>query len=43
MRDRGLSTVSVNHNAENLAAAALYRSLGFTARHRTFGYRRQIR
>lgn len=43
MRDRGLRTVSVNHDAENLAAAALYRSLGFTARHQTFGYRRQMR
>lgn len=43
MRERGLSTVSVNHNAENLAAAGLYRSLGFAARHQTFGYRRQIR
>ncbi|TDC46747.1 hypothetical protein E1212_26220 [Jiangella ureilytica] len=43
MRERGLTTVSVNHDAENLAAAGLCRSLGFAARHRTVGYRRQIR
>ncbi|MEV4110186.1 N-acetyltransferase [Nonomuraea sp. NPDC049695] len=39
-RMRSLTTVTVNHNAENLAARKLYESLGFTKRHETYGYRR---
>ncbi|GAA2286750.1 hypothetical protein GCM10010149_36210 [Nonomuraea roseoviolacea subsp. roseoviolacea] len=40
-RMRPLTTVTVNHNAENLAARKLYESLGFTPRHQTYGYRRR--
>ncbi|NUW30052.1 GNAT family N-acetyltransferase [Nonomuraea sp. SMC257] len=39
-RMRPLTTVTVNHNAENLAARKLYESIGFTPRHQTYGYRR---
>ncbi|MEV0202626.1 GNAT family N-acetyltransferase [Nonomuraea sp. NPDC050691] len=39
-RMKALTTVTVNHNAENLAARRLYGSLGFTPRHQTYGYRR---
>jgi ribosomal protein S18 acetylase RimI-like enzyme len=40
MRRYSLTTITVNHNAENIAAAQLYVSLGFIRRHETFGYRR---
>ncbi|MEU4547225.1 GNAT family N-acetyltransferase [Nonomuraea dietziae] len=43
MRDLGLSTVTVNHNAENTAARALYASLGFVRSHETYGYRAPVR
>ncbi|NUR73146.1 MAG: GNAT family N-acetyltransferase [Hamadaea sp.] len=36
----GMSNVTVNHNAENSAAAALYASLGFAPVGSTSGYRR---
>ncbi|MER7949415.1 GNAT family N-acetyltransferase [Streptomyces sp. NPDC096079] len=36
----GLRRVTVNHDAENLPAAKLYASLGFTRECRTLGYRR---
>lgn len=39
MRDLGLTTVTVNHNAENDGARALYASLGFVRRHETYGFR----
>ncbi|MGH3803819.1 MAG: GNAT family N-acetyltransferase [Pseudonocardiaceae bacterium] len=42
MRERGLKTVTVNHDAENTAAARLYASLGFVKRHETYGYRRAV-
>jgi mycothiol synthase len=40
MRDLGMTTVTVNHDAENLAARTLYESLGFTKKHETYGFRR---
>ncbi|ROT33977.1 N-acetyltransferase [Micromonospora sp. HM5-17] len=40
MRALGLTTVSVNHNAENLPARRLYASLGFRRQYETYGYRR---
>ncbi|WP_157529904.1 GNAT family N-acetyltransferase [Microtetraspora niveoalba] len=40
MADDGMTAVTVNHNAENLAAARLYASLGFVRRHETYGFRR---
>jgi mycothiol synthase len=40
MRDGGMATVTVNHNAENEAARRLYESLGFAKKHETYGYRR---
>ncbi|GAA4573265.1 hypothetical protein GCM10023193_66610 [Planotetraspora kaengkrachanensis] len=40
MRDRGMTTVTVNHDAGNLAARALYGSLGFERTHQTYGFRR---
>jgi len=40
MRALGLTTVSVNHNAENEPARRLYTSLGFRRRHVTYGFRR---
>ncbi|MFF6844549.1 GNAT family N-acetyltransferase [Streptomyces tanashiensis] len=40
MAELGLRRVTVNHNAENLPAAQLYGSLGFTLECRTHGYRR---
>lgn len=40
MAERGLRRVTVNHDAENLPAAELYGSLGFTRECRTHGYRR---
>ncbi|MEU4332077.1 GNAT family N-acetyltransferase [Nonomuraea dietziae] len=42
MRDLGLSTVTVNHNAENTAAHALYASLGFVRTHETYGFRAPV-
>jgi mycothiol synthase len=38
----GMTKVTVNHNAENTAAAALYASLGFEPVEQTSGYRRPI-
>ncbi|MEU5918867.1 GNAT family N-acetyltransferase [Streptomyces sp. NPDC047141] len=40
MAGLGLRRVTVNHDAENLPAARLYASLGFTVECRTHGYRR---
>lgn len=40
MRDEGVTTVTVNHNAVNLPARGLYESLGFERAHRTLGFRR---
>ncbi|MFC7547212.1 GNAT family N-acetyltransferase [Plantactinospora sp. GCM10030261] len=40
MRDAGLTSVSVNHNADNKAALRLYESLGFARTHDTYGFRR---
>ncbi|GAA1267158.1 hypothetical protein Psi02_08920 [Planotetraspora silvatica] len=40
MRDLGMTTVTVNHDAENLAARMLYASLGFEKKHETYGFRR---
>ncbi|MGW5779812.1 GNAT family N-acetyltransferase [Streptomyces sp. NPDC003863] len=40
MAELGLRRVTVNHDAENLPAAKLYGSLGFTVECRTLGYRR---
>jgi mycothiol synthase len=42
MRDAGMTSVSVNHNADNIAARRLYASLGFTVRFQTYGYRRPV-
>jgi mycothiol synthase len=42
MRGVGLTSVSINHDAENLAARQLYASLGFAVRWRTHGYRRPV-
>jgi mycothiol synthase len=39
MRRLGLRTATVSHDATNRPALELYRSLGFTARHETLGYR----
>ncbi|WP_051366418.1 GNAT family N-acetyltransferase [Hamadaea tsunoensis] len=41
MRAAGMTTVSVNHDADNAPAAGLYRSLGFAPVTRTSGYRRR--
>jgi mycothiol synthase len=43
MRAAGLVSVSVNHNADNAGALALYRSLGFLRTDLTYGYRRPRR
>jgi ribosomal protein S18 acetylase RimI-like enzyme len=40
MRAVGMSTVTVNHNAENSGARRLYESLGFRKRCQTVGFRR---
>jgi mycothiol synthase len=40
MRAAGLTSVSVNHNEDNVAARRLYESLGFVRTDRTYGYRR---
>ncbi|HXY72163.1 MAG TPA: GNAT family N-acetyltransferase [Actinomycetota bacterium] len=40
MRDEGMRTATVGHDAENTPATRLYRSLGFEKRHETLGYRR---
>lgn len=40
LRAAGMTSATVNHNAENLPAAALYRSLGFRVTNETYGYRR---
>ncbi|MEV0729517.1 GNAT family N-acetyltransferase [Polymorphospora sp. NPDC050346] len=42
MAGLGMTRVSVNHDAENVAARRLYASLGFHKRHETYGYRRAI-
>lgn len=43
MRALGLTTVTVNHDAENVPARRLYAALGFKKTHETFGYRRSTR
>ncbi|WP_117211458.1 GNAT family N-acetyltransferase [Allorhizocola rhizosphaerae] len=40
MREAGMTLVTVNHNAENVAALQLYESLGFARTHETYGFRR---
>jgi ribosomal protein S18 acetylase RimI-like enzyme len=40
MRDRGMTRATVEHDAENTAAARLYTSLGFTVQFVTEGWRR---
>ena len=40
MHKRGMATVSVDHDAENLPARELYRSLGFVKQDETYGFRR---
>ncbi|WP_157249213.1 GNAT family N-acetyltransferase [Nonomuraea typhae] len=40
MRALGLTTVTVNHNAENIPARTLYAGLGFVRTHETYGYSR---
>lgn len=40
MQDDGMLLVTVNHDAENIAAHRLYAALGFVKRHETHGYRR---
>ncbi|MGW2156640.1 GNAT family N-acetyltransferase [Nonomuraea sp. NPDC001699] len=42
MRALGVGVVTVNHDATNVAARELYRSLGFVRRHETFGFRRPV-
>lgn len=42
MARNGMRTVTVNHNADNVAARRLYEALGFTKRHETHGYRRAV-
>ena len=41
LRRLGMARAAVEHDASNLAAAALYRSLGFVKRYETLGYRRE--
>ncbi|GAB3964834.1 GNAT family N-acetyltransferase [Plantactinospora veratri] len=40
MRAAGMATVTVNYDADNLPAAALYAGLGFRREHQTYGFRR---
>ncbi|WP_422772871.1 GNAT family N-acetyltransferase [Plantactinospora sp. WMMC1484] len=40
MRAAGMARVTVNYNAENAPARALYAGLGFRREHRTYGFRR---
>jgi hypothetical protein len=40
MKARALTTATVNHNADNLAALKIYESLGFAKRYETYGFRR---
>jgi hypothetical protein len=40
LRRLGMATATVEHDATNVAAGALYRSLGFEKRYETLGYRR---
>lgn len=42
MRAQGVTRATVNHNAENLAARALYERLGFTREYETYGYRKIV-
>lgn len=42
MRSAGLVSVSVNHNADNVAARRLYESLGFVGTDQTYGFRRRF-
>lgn len=42
LRRRGMHTARVEHAAANLPAGALYRSLGFTARHETLGFKHRL-
>ncbi|HEY8457343.1 MAG TPA: GNAT family N-acetyltransferase [Actinopolymorphaceae bacterium] len=43
MTEAGMRQVTVNHAADNTSAGRLYRSLGFTVTHETYGYRRPRR
>jgi ribosomal protein S18 acetylase RimI-like enzyme len=40
MRRRAMTTVSVSHDAENVAARELYKSLGFVRQYDTHGWRK---
>jgi mycothiol synthase len=40
MRQQGMRTVTINFNADNRAAGALYESLGFVKEYQTIGFRR---
>ncbi|GIG90895.1 hypothetical protein Pen02_58310 [Plantactinospora endophytica] len=40
MREAGMTTVTVNHDAANLPAHRLYASLGFRREYQTYGFRR---
>ncbi len=40
MKSRGMAMATVEHEASNLAALALYRGLGFRKKYETLGYRR---
>jgi ribosomal protein S18 acetylase RimI-like enzyme len=42
MRELGVTLVTVNHLAENLAARRLYETLGFEKRYETLGFRRAL-
>jgi ribosomal protein S18 acetylase RimI-like enzyme len=38
----GMRSVTVNHNAENVAALKLYESIGFRKQYETYGFRRSL-
>lgn len=42
MKAAGMESVTVNHDAENLAAMKLYEGLGFKKRYETYGFRRPV-
>jgi ribosomal protein S18 acetylase RimI-like enzyme len=40
MKSQGMETATVQHDQTNLAALELYRSLGFSKKYETLGYKR---